>query len=97
MNSVLRFTALMIAMGLIGASPALAGPATATDKVVKKFMALDRDGSEGVSWSEYMDMVQARARQRFIHMDANRDGEVNEEEFRSFWRREKTRWYRLSR
>ncbi len=95
MYIVLRFSALMAAMWLAGVSPGLAG--TATDKVVEKFMALDLDESDGVSWNEYLAMVQNRAHQRFMHMDANRDGEVSEEEFRDFWRREKARWYRLSR
>ncbi|RMH59939.1 MAG: thymidylate synthase [Zetaproteobacteria bacterium] len=82
---------------LLAASHALAAPQTPTDKVVQAFMALDTDGSDGVSQQEYLRMVEKRARQRFRQMDANRDGEVNEQEYRAFWQNQRAKWYRLRR
>jgi len=76
----------------LGATPVQAE--TGLDRVAKRFMALDRDGDDAVSFSEFMEMVRARARERFAAMDQNGDGEVTEEEFRSFWRKRKAEWYR---
>jgi len=70
---------------------------TPTDKVVAAFMALDTDGSEGVSQQEYLSMVQQRARARFRQMDADHDGEVSEQEYRAFWQNQRAKWYRLRR
>ncbi len=78
-------------------APQAAGPATPTDRVVQRFMALDTDESLGVSFEEYMAMVRARAGERFKAMDANGDGEVTDEEFRAFWTSRKAHWYRLRR
>ncbi len=76
---------------------ASSGPATPTDRVVQRFMALDADESLGVSFEEYMAMVRASAEARFKAMDANGDGEVTDEEFRAFWSSRKAHWYRLKR
>ncbi|HKJ83788.1 MAG TPA: hypothetical protein VJ961_07225 [Mariprofundaceae bacterium] len=73
------------------------GPITATDKIVDHFMALDTDKSDGVSFDEYMAMVQQRAAERFATMDANGDGQVTPEEYRKFWKERKAQWYRLRR
>ena len=74
-----------------------AEPKTPTDKIVDAFMALDQNGSEGVSYGEYKAMVDARARHRYREMDLNRDGEVTEAEYRRFWQTKKAKWYRLKR
>lgn len=73
------------------------GPVTATDKIVNRFMALDTDASEGVSFDEYMTMVQQRAQDRFKSMDANGDGEVTADEYRQFWQSRMSQLYRLNR
>jgi len=73
------------------------GPLTATDKIVDRFMTLDTDASEGVSFEEYMAMVQQRADDRFKSMDTNGDGEVTADEYRAFWQARKAQWYRLKR
>jgi len=73
------------------------GPQTATDKIVDRFMTLDTDASEGVSFDEYMAMVQQRADDRFKSMDTNGDGEVTADEYRAFWQSRKAQWYRLKR
>jgi len=78
-------------------SPAFAGIKSATDKIADAFMELDSDQSDSVSYKEYKTMVDQRARLRFKAMDANRDGAVNNEEYREFWRKTKARWYRLKR
>ncbi|MDQ7059181.1 MAG: thymidylate synthase [Ghiorsea sp.] len=70
---------------------------SATDKVVEKFMALDFDESEGVSWDEYELMVMGRMGDRFNLMDANEDGEISEEEYRTFWTKQKSQYYRPRR
>jgi len=72
-------------------------PLTATDKIVARFMELDIDATQGVSMDEYMLMVQERAEARFALMDANNDGEVSEDEYRQFWRTQKSQYYRLKR
>lgn len=73
------------------------GPLTATDKIVNRFMELDRDATESVSFGEYMSMVQARAKARFALMDRNHDGEVSADEYRQFWQAQKSQYYRLKR
>jgi len=73
------------------------GPLSQTDKIVLRFMELDLDQSAGVSFDEYMAMVNQRAADRFKSMDANDDGEVSEEEYRTFWQTRKAQWYRLKR
>jgi len=73
------------------------GPLSQTDKIVLRFMELDLDQTAGVSFEEYMTMVNQRAEDRFKSMDANGDGEVTEEEYRTFWQTRKAQWYRLKR
>ena len=73
------------------------GPLTATDKIVARFMELDTDETLGVSYQEYEAMVLARAKARFALMDQNHDGEVDADEYRSFWKSQKARYYRLKR
>ncbi len=73
------------------------GPLSPTDKIVRRFMELDLDATEGVSFEEYMIMVNQRAEDRFKSMDANQDEEVSEEEYRTFWQSRKAQWYRLKR
>jgi len=80
-----------------GEQEAASGPLTATDKIVDRFMALDADATEGVSLEEYLLMVHARAEARFSLMDSNQDGEVNADEYRQFWRTQKSQYYRLKR
>jgi len=79
------------------ASQVWAAPMTATDKIVKTFMALDDNGSQSVSLSEYRVMVDQRMRERFRDMDGNRDGQVSADEYRAFWLSKKSQWYRLER
>ncbi|MDQ6990114.1 MAG: EF-hand domain-containing protein [Mariprofundaceae bacterium] len=74
-----------------------AGVKSPTDKIVDTFMALDGDMSETVSYAEYMSMVQQRAKVRFSRMDRNHDGEVSAEEYRHFWNKEQSAYYRLKR
>jgi len=50
-----------------------------------------------VSFAEYMVMVQARAEARFASMDANGDGGVTADEYRDFWKAQKSQYYRLKR
>lgn len=73
------------------------GPLTATDKIVNRFMELDTDATEGISFEEYMLMVQARAEARFALMDESQDGEVSADEYRQFWQTQKSQYYRLKR
>ena len=73
------------------------GPKSQTDKIVDTFMELDTDESKSVSVEEYLIMVQQRVEARFTAMDANGDGEVSEEEYRSFWKSRMAKWYRLKR
>jgi len=75
------------------------GPATATDKIVDRFMELNTNPGEsaGVDFEEYFTMVQQRALDRFEAMDANQDGEVTAEEYREFWKAQKAQYYRLKR
>jgi hypothetical protein len=75
------------------------GPATATDKIVDRFMALNinPDESAGVDFEEYFTMVMQRAMDRFEAMDADQDDEVTEEEYREFWKAQKAQYYRLKR
>jgi len=82
-----------------GTTPAdkASGPLSQTDKIVLRFMELDLDQSTGVSFEEYMAMVNQRAEDRFKSMDANQDGEVSEDEYRTFWQSRKAQWYRLKR
>lgn len=80
-----------------GEQEAPSEPLTATDKIVDRFMALDADATESVSLEEYLLMVQERAEARFSLMDSNQDGEVNADEYRLFWRTQKSQYYRLKR
>ncbi|NOR73450.1 MAG: hypothetical protein GQ467_06240 [Mariprofundaceae bacterium] len=75
------------------------GPATATDKIVDRFMALNTNPEEsiGVDFEEYFIMVMQRATDRFDAMDADQDDEVTEEEYREFWKAQKAQYYRLKR
>ena len=75
------------------------GPATATDKIVDRFMELNINPEEsaGVDFEEYFTMVQQRAMDRFEAMDSNRDDEVTAEEYREFWKAQKEQYYRLKR
>jgi len=74
-----------------------AGPLSATDKVVARFMELDTDASGGVSYEEYMTMVRERIVARYAAMDTDDDGEVTNEEYRTFWKLRMAQWYRLKR
>jgi len=87
--------AVLLLLG--GANTARAEPLTSTDKIVNAFMELDANKNDGVSYKEYMAMVQQRAKTRFSDMDANRDKEVSADEYRQFWRKQKAQWYRLNR
>jgi len=65
-------------------------------------VALDGEVSKpatlgAVSFDEYMIMVQARAEARFASMDANGDGGVTADEYRAFWKAQKSQYYRLKR
>ena len=75
------------------------GPATATDKIVDRFMALNTNPEEsiGVDFEEYFTMVMQRAMDRFEAMDTDQDDEVTEEEYREFWKAQKAQYYRLKR
>jgi len=79
--------------------PEREGPATATDKIVDRFMELNTnpETSAGVDFEEYFTMVQQRAMDRFEAMDANQDDEVTAEEYREFWKAQKAQYYRLKR
>ena len=72
-----------------------AAPKTPTDKIVDSFMELDSNMSDGVSIAEYQAMVRARAERRFQRMDRNHDGEVSADEYRAFWKKEQSAYYRL--
>jgi hypothetical protein len=78
-------------------APQATGPETPTDKIVDRFMQLDTDQSDSVSFDEYMTMVQQRAKDRFDAMDTNHDGQVTPDEYRQFWQLRKQQWYRLKR
>ncbi len=86
-----------VLMLILATAPALAEVKSATDKIADAFMELDTDQSGSVSYAEYKVMVDRRAETRFKTMDANRDGEVSDEEYREFWRKTKAKWYRLKR
>jgi len=75
------------------------GPATATDKIVDRFLALNSNPEEsaGVDFEEYFTMVMQRATDRFEAMDADKDEEVTEDEYREFWKAQKAQYYRLKR
>jgi len=68
-----------------------------TDKIVEKFMELDIDESETVSFDEYEIMVMQRLGDRFIEMDTNDDDEISPEEYRAFWVKKKSQYYRPRR
>lgn len=67
-----------------------------TNKLVNRFVALDRNG-DGVSFAEFMGMVESRARQEYQRMDANGDGRVSRYEYKSFWNKRKAKYYRVKR
>ncbi|PIQ30080.1 MAG: thymidylate synthase [Zetaproteobacteria bacterium CG_4_9_14_3_um_filter_49_83] len=75
------------------------GPMTATDKIVDQFMKLNLnpDASDGVDFEEFQSMVIERATARFAKMDANGNGEVTADEYRTFWNNQKAQYYRLKR
>lgn len=94
----MRFTLFFLAfLGVMMPQLATSEVLSATDKVVEKFMELDFDESEGVSWDEYELMVMGRMGDRFNLMDANEDGEISEEEYRTFWTETKSQYYRPRR
>ncbi|MDQ6983912.1 MAG: thymidylate synthase [Ghiorsea sp.] len=94
----MRFTLFFLAfLGLMMPQLAISEVLSTTDKVVEKFMELDFDESEGVSWDEYELMVMGRMGDRFNLMDANEDGEISEEEYRTFWTKTKSQYYRPRR
>ncbi|MBL1352072.1 MAG: thymidylate synthase [Zetaproteobacteria bacterium] len=70
---------------------------TPTDKIIDTFMALDGDMSDSVSYAEYMTMVRERTQKRFSRMDSNHDGAVSAKEYRRFWNKEQSAYYRLQR
>jgi len=90
---------LMVLFFVCICSPLLvqASPKTPTDKIVDTFMDLDTDMSDSVSQGEYMSMVEKRAHDRFARMDRNHDGEVSADEYRRFWQKEESAYYRLQR
>jgi len=67
-----------------------------TSKLVNRFVALDRNG-DGVSFAEFMVMVESRARQEYKHMDGNGDGRVSGYEYKAFWDSRKAKYYRVKR
>ncbi len=77
------------------ATAAQADTAT-TDRLVHRFVQLDRDG-DGVSFEEFMRMIESRARREYSQMDANGDGRVSAAEYRRFWNQRKARYYRVRR
>lgn len=79
--------------------PEREGPATATDRIVDRFMELNINPEEsaGVDFEEYFTMVQQRAMDRFEAMDMNQDEEVTAEEYRVFWKAQKAQYYRPKR
>lgn len=92
---ICRICAILL---LLGTTQAVAAePLSSTDKIAAAFMELDSDQSDGVSFSEYMTMVQERAGNRFLAMDADGDQQVSEEEYRQFWSAQKAKWYRLNK
>jgi len=91
-----RFFAAILTL-FLATAPALAEVKSATDKIADAFMELDTDQSDTVSYAEYKAMVDRRAETRFRAMDANRDGAVDDAEYREFWRKTKAKWYRLKR
>ncbi|NWF37573.1 thymidylate synthase [Mariprofundus sp. NF] len=93
----IRFFSLLMFCLTVSATGAWAEPKSSTDKIVDRFIELDQDSSEGVSLDEYLLMVNERAKVRFEEMDANRDGEVTDPEYRDFWQKKKAQWYRLER
>jgi len=94
----MRFTLFFLAfLGLMMPQLATSEVLSTTDKVVEKFMELDFDESEGVSWDEYELMVMGRMGDRFNLMDADEDGEISEEEYRTFWTETKSQYYRPRR
>jgi len=93
---IIRFLSAVILCGALTA-PAMAEVKSSTDKIADAFMQLDIDASEAVSFEEYKAMVDERAQTRFEEMDRNHDGEVADTEYRTFWRANKAKWYRLQR
>jgi len=99
----LRIVALMILLGAFSTSAVAADEEksfsnmTSTDKIVQKFMELDLDENEGVSFDEYMEMVFERTIKRFPEMDGDGDGEVTSEEYRIFWKNRMAKYYRLKK
>lgn len=68
-----------------------------TDKIVEKFMELDADESESITFDEYQILVMDRLGNRFIEMDTNGDEQVTAEEYRNFWVDKKSQHYRPRR
>ncbi len=103
---MLKLLNTMLILLLLAATPAWAaqeadeedsGPATVTDRIVDRFMALDSDKSDGVSYSEYRAFIDERIRQRYKAMDDNHDGEVTRDEYEAFWKARKSQYYRIKR
>ncbi len=99
----LRIVALMVLLGAFstGAAAEKEGTSfrnmTSTDKIVKKFMQLDVDENESISFEEYMVMISERSTERFSQMDGDNDGEVTSEEYRAFWKERMAKYYRLKK
>ncbi len=70
--------------------------AVTTNKLVKRFIQLDTNG-DGVSFEEFMRMIESRARREYAQMDANHDGRVTKSEYRRFWNARKAQYYRVKR
>ncbi len=88
---------MLILLLLLMPKMALADALTATDKVVEGFMGLDGNGSESVSLAEYKSMVLSRMKERFKQMDKNHDGSITAKEYRVFWVKQKSQYYRPRR
>lgn len=67
-----------------------------TNKLANRFIALDRNG-DGVSFSEFMTMIESRARREYKEMDGNGDGRVSRYEYKRFWNERKAQYYRIKR
>ncbi|MDQ6975583.1 MAG: EF-hand domain-containing protein [Mariprofundaceae bacterium] len=67
-----------------------------TNKLANRFIALDRNG-DGVSFAEFMTMIESRARREYKEMDGNGDGRVSRYEYKRFWSARKAQYYRIKR
>lgn len=67
-----------------------------TNKLVNRFVALDKNG-DGVSFAEFMTLIEPRARREYKLMDGNGDGRVSRYEYKRFWNARKAQYYRIRR